>query len=61
MSGGISRRSLRLYAVAFLFALLAAGMLLVSGLTRSLSAHFSLASIACSLVAVVLGALAIRG
>jgi len=60
MSDGISKRSMRTYAVAFVFALLAAGMLLVSGITRSLSANFSLASIVFSTVAVVLGVLAIR-
>ena len=60
MSEGISKRSLRMYAVAFVSALLAAGMLLVSGLTRSLSANFSRASIGFSIVAVVLGVLAVR-
>jgi hypothetical protein len=60
VSESVSKRSLRTYAVAFVFALLAAGMLLASGLTRSLSANFSLASIIFSIVAVVLGVLVIR-
>ena len=60
MSEGISKRSIRLYAVAFVFALAAGGTLLVSGLTRSLSASLSMTSIAFSLIAVVLGILAIR-
>lgn len=61
MSEGASRKSIRLYAAAFVFALGAGATLLVSALTKSLSSRLSLTSIALSIVAVVLGALAVRG
>ncbi len=61
MSEGASKKSIRLYAVAFAFTLGAGGTLLVSALTKSLSSGLSLMSIAFSIVAVALGALAFRG
>lgn len=61
MSEGASKKSIRLYTAAFAFALGAGGTLLVSALTQSLSSRLSLTSIVLSIVAVVLGAFALRG
>lgn len=60
MSGGVTRSRFLTYLAGFVCALGAIAVLGISGLTRSLSAGYSMTAIVLAVAAMVLGVLAMR-
>lgn len=60
MNDGAPKGKLRLYGAAFALFLLAAVLLLMEGLNRTLAASYSITAIALSAIAIVLGLVAAK-